>query len=244
LERKVIDTYQGVWLGLWSKHDEAINGLRATLGLSVSFVSQMTLRERILLSDYLSFVSRPYFWVAAPLFNHYLRPFLDGLVRSLVVKTAQGNNRPSAEVVAVSPLPIPDIKTAKHPSLPEWLDEHLVNEANKHARDIAPMLRELLSEPTFVGGLERFGSSLAGEELVHTSYFDHGSVLDLLGAHVAWAEGDKESLQEFEEMQPVLWNWFRQFKSCVGSQVVGSEEHEPVIPAPALIRPRRRSTAA
>lgn len=50
--------------------------------------------------------SQPYLWLMTPTFNHLLRPWLDRFVRSFVVKTAQGNNRPAAEVVAVSPYPI------------------------------------------------------------------------------------------------------------------------------------------
>nr|MCU0873165.1 hypothetical protein [Pirellulaceae bacterium] len=135
--------------GLWSSNDEAINGLRATLDLSVSFVGQIAPRDRILLSDYLSLLSRPYSWMLAPVFNHFLRPLLDRAVRSLVVKTAQGNNRPAAEVIAVSPFPLPDSGTDAHPALPAELNSRLVDRANQHARDIAPKLRDLLAEPSW-----------------------------------------------------------------------------------------------
>ena len=92
-------------------------GCAATLDLSVSFVAQVAPRERILVSDYLSLPSRPYYWVLTPAFNYVLRPLLDGAVRSLVVKTAQGNNRPAAEVFAVSPFPVPERRADAHPPL-------------------------------------------------------------------------------------------------------------------------------
>ena len=66
LERKVTDQFGGRWLGLWSPDDEAINGLRATLELSVSFVSPITTRERVFFSDNASLLSRPYLWILAP----------------------------------------------------------------------------------------------------------------------------------------------------------------------------------
>ena len=94
------------WLGIWSRDDEAINGLRATLSLTVSFVSKMAPRERLLLSDNLSLLSRPYYWVLGPIFNRFLRPVLDDIVRSFVVKSAQGNNRQGAEVTEVSFTPV------------------------------------------------------------------------------------------------------------------------------------------
>ena len=215
LERTAMETYRGRWLGLWSSNDEAINGLRATLDLSVSFVGQITPRERILLSDYLSLLSRPYYWMLAPVFNHFLRPLLDRVVRSLVVKTAQGNNRPAAEVIAVSPFPVPDSGTDAHPALPAELNARLVDRANQHARDIAPKLRDLLAEPSFVAGLERFGHALSGQELIHTSYFDHPPILDLLALHVAWARRDYPALQHASRLQEDLWNWFCEFKRSV-----------------------------
>ena len=52
-----MSNYASKWLGLWSRDDEAINGLRATLNLSVSFVSKMAPRERVLVSDNLSLLA-------------------------------------------------------------------------------------------------------------------------------------------------------------------------------------------
>ena len=240
LERTAMETYRGRWLGLWSSNDEAINGLRATLDLSVSFVAQVAPRDRILLSDYLSLLSRPYSWMLAPVFNHFLRPLLDRVVRSLVVKTAQGNNRPSAEVIAVSPFPVPDPAADAHPALPPELNARLVDRANEHARDIAPKLRDLLAEPSFVAGLERFGSALSGQELIHTSYFDHPPVLELLALNVAWGRRDDSALRRTSRIQPDLWSWFCEFKRSVLEETNLQSPGRRML-RPALIRPRRRT---
>ena len=240
LERTAMETYRGRWLGLWSSNDEAINGLRATLDLSVSFVGQIAPRDRILLSDYLSLLSRPYSWMLAPVFNHFLRPLLDRVVRSLVVKTAQGNNRPSAEVIAVSPFPVPELGADAHPALPAALNARLVDRANQHARDIAPKLRDLLAEPSFVAGLERFGHALSGRELIHTSYFDHPPILDLLSLHVAWARQDHSSLRRASQIEEDLWNWFCEFKRSVQEEAALPSTLRRMLRAP-LIRPRRRT---
>lgn len=239
LESTAMTVFRGRWLGLWSTNDEAINGLRATLDLSVSFVAQITPRERILLSDYLSLLSRPYGWLLAPAFNSYLRPLLDGVVRSLVVKTAQGNNRPAAEVIAVSSYPAEDSQIDVHPPLPDELNARLVDRANQHARDIAPKLRDLLAEPSFIAGLERFGQALSGRELIHTSYFDHPPILDLLALHVAWARQDSRFLQQASRTQEDLWAWFCEFKRSVQETVRFDASTQPV-QRPHLSRPRRR----
>jgi hypothetical protein len=240
LERAAMEAYRGRWLGLWSPNDEAINGLRATLDLSVSFVSQVAPRERILFSDYLSLVSRPYFWILAPVFNRWLRPYLDRMVRSMVVKTAQGNNRPAAWVVAVSPYPVADSDAAAHPALPAELNKSLVDRANHYARDIAPKLRDLLAEPSFVAGLERFGKDLNGQELIHTSYFDHAPVLDLLALHIGWGQRKSAAQRHAAGIDDSLWNWFCQFKRSVHESTDLDPPQHPSPHSP-LMRPRRRS---
>ncbi len=243
LERAAMETYRGRWMGLWSPSDEAINGLRATLDLSVSFVGQIVPRERILFSDHLALLSRPYYWILAPVYNSLFRPQLDRLVRSIVVKSAQGNNRPAAEVIAVSPFPVSDSPTDAHPALPDELNTCLVQQANQSARDIAPKLRDLLAEPSFVAGLERFGHALSGRELIHTSYFDHPAILDLLALHVAWGCRENNPSEKTARIDEPLWNWFCRFKHSV-NETSNLDPAAPWSPRPRLIRPRRRSRAA
>ena len=230
-------TYGARWLGLWSPSDEAINGLRATLDLSVSFVARMTPREMVWFSDKLSLVSRPYRWVFSPVFNAFLRPYLDGVVRSFVVKTAQGNNRPAAVVVEVSVAPVSADSPDQFPPIPEWVDAKVVAQANANASGIAPKLRTLLAQPSFFCGLEEFGESISGRELVHTSYFDHMEILDLLTLHVAWAVGDEESFRRLAPPQRPLAAWLRRFKQQLDG---ASGLPHATDPGTADRRPRRR----
>ncbi len=217
LERNAMNAYGAKWLGLWSPEDEAVNGLRATLDLSVSFVSRMAPNEVVLFSDKISLMSRPYYWVLSPVFNTCVRPILDGAVRSLVVKSAQGNNRPAAEVVAVSVAPVLQEAQDSLPPIPDWLNAKIVTEANVNASGIAAELRKLLAQPSFVGGLEGFGDAISGRELVHTSYFDHMEILDLLTMHVASAAGDEEFFRRLSPSQKPLITWLRQFKQRLGA---------------------------
>jgi hypothetical protein len=121
--------------------------------------------------------------------------------------------------------------------LPSRVNERLLEEANRRARDIAPKLRDLLAEPSFVAGLERFGSAISGEEMIHTSYFDHPAILDLLALHVAWGQQDRQLARHATGMQGELRNWFCSFKRSVQEDVVLPQ---PPAPSP-LIRTRRRS---
>jgi hypothetical protein len=237
LERSAMNAYGAKWLGLWSTEDEAINGLRATLDLSVSFVARMAPREMVLSSDKLSLLSRPYLWVFSPVFNAVVRPFLDGVVRSFVVKTAQGNNRPAAEVVAVSVAPVLQETQDGIPPIPDWLNTKIVAEANANASGIAAELRKLLAQPSFVGGLEGFGNAISGRELVHTSYFDHPEILDLLTMHMAWAASDNEFFDRLSPPQRSLATWLRQFKQRLGG---ASNLPLPTEPGTTDHRPRRR----
>ena len=51
LDKRAFKRFQSRWLGLWSEQDEAINGLRATLSVTASFVGEMMPRNRVFVSD-------------------------------------------------------------------------------------------------------------------------------------------------------------------------------------------------
>lgn len=243
LEQKVFSTYGKTWLGLWSRDDEAINGLRATLDLAVTFVARMMTREPVLLSDYLALLSRPYYWLLTPLFNGGLRPLLNGMVRSFVVKTAQGNNRPSAVVVRVAPAPLASARDDLFPPLPSELNTSLVARANQHARNLGAEIRRLLAAPSFIMGLEQFGDRLSGRELVHTSYFDHPEIIDLLAIHICWAAGAVHWTSTAQHQHRGNIDWLRQAKLQLGVEMPplalsASGESNPGLPP--LSKPRRR----
>jgi hypothetical protein len=234
LRNLTMSRYVSSWLGIWSRDDEAINGLRSTLSLSVSFVARMAPRERVLLSDHLSLLSRPYHWVLSPIFNYFLRPLLDGLVRSFVVKTAQGNNRPATEVVDVSPTPIATEPSVAWSPIPAWLDDKIVEQANSYASDVAPKLRRLIAAPSFTAGLETFGNAVSGHEMVHTSYFDHAEILDLLAMHIGRARADAFWKNYGVQHNADLIRWLKSFHN-------GSSSAKQCISGTAsFIRPRRR----
>ena len=241
LIRRARENYGTRWLGLWSVEDEAVNGLRATLDLSLKVVSRMTPRDRVLFSDGLSLLSAPYYWVVTPIFNAAVRPILDRLIRSFLVKSAQGNNRPAAEVVQVTPTPWDADLDQGAPSLPKWLDAESSAPANDSARNIAPKLRQLLALPSFVSGLESLGTTISGRELVHTSYFDHPEILDLIAMHITWACGEP-NWAAGSRAAVELVSWFQEAKRYTGTELslVGSE-HAPKHRALELLSGLRQS---
>jgi hypothetical protein len=63
-----------------------------------------------------------------------------------------------------------------------------------------------------MSGLEAFGDTIKGEELVHTSYFDHPEILDLLALHMAWTGDGSDWLQISRSKNKALVHWFTQAK--------------------------------
>ena len=245
LEHNCSNRFRDRWMGIWSPDDEAINSLKATLSLSISFVAKMAPRERVLFSDSLALVSRPYYWILAPIFNRYIRPALDGVIRTYIAKTAQGNNRPAAEVIGVSPIPAAiQSQCADYPALPSWLNDQIVESSNHYMVDLAPKLRRLLSSTCILSGLDAFGHEISGRELVHTSYFDHPEVQSLLAMHIAWSINDVPQLLRVSRGDQRLMDWYQEFREVAGRPIVSSilkaAEQQNNIP---LLQPRRRKAA-
>jgi hypothetical protein len=215
LEQRAFTTFRERWLGLWTEDDEAINGLRATMELSVSFIGDLAVREHIFVSDLISLPSRPLYRIIAPIFNRLIRPLLDSKIREIVIKTAQGNDRPAAHVVAVSPHPILQTPESEVPPLPDHLQTSIRQHADHHANELGPKLRVLLSQPSMTAGLEGFSKTLSGRELVHTSYFDHQEVIDLLALNICWSRAGNQPRRASTSLEVV--HWFHDFKRLQGA---------------------------
>jgi hypothetical protein len=217
LEQRAFANYRARWLGIWTQDDEAINGLRATMQLSVSFIGNLVIRERVFFSDLIALPSRPLYRLFAPLYNRMIRPVLDSKIREIVIKTAQGNDRPGARVVAVSPHPIMPPPAALVPPLPDSLRESIRQRADDHANDLGPKIRQLLSQPSLTAGMERFSKDLSGSELVHTSYFDHPDVIELLALNIGWTRARTKPRPSSVSSETV--RWFNEFKRLQGVDV-------------------------
>ncbi len=185
------------WLGIWSKEDEAINGLRGSLRLSGQVMPRLAVPDhRVFISDrVVQFNRRIVRWIIAPLYNRLVAPSGDEFLWVRLSKTAQGHDRPGCTLshVTEGPIYLPDFR---YPAIPEDLDRSLIDGANakldKRAGAILTQARSALSQyawgssamPALVG---EQASVMHGDELVHTSYFTHPEVLDLLSLHIEQA---------------------------------------------------------
>jgi hypothetical protein len=150
------------------------------------------------------------------MYNRLVRPVLDSKIRDIVIKTAQGNDRPAAHVVAVSPHPVLPPPAESAPPLPESLSLTIRKQADQHANELGPKLRVLLAQPSLTAGLEGFSQALSGRELVHTSYFDHPDVLDLLALNVSSSR--ERVLPRRSSTSAEIVHWFSDFKQRQGLQ--------------------------
>ncbi len=211
MRQRAFEEYGPRWLGIWSPDDEAINGLRATLNMSISFVSKMFPREVVYLSDTFALLSRPYYWLLAPLYNRFVHPAVDGKVRSIVIRAAQGNDRPTATLTDVTPFPVAENEISP-PPLPALLNVRLLSFANRHAHELVPKLRGLIAQSSFTSGFEVFGGQLSGKELVHTAYFEQEEILKLIAANMIWDTSSATHPEALKSMPPWLRKWFIAFK--------------------------------
>lgn len=182
------------WLGIWSRHDEAINGLRASLKLNGQIaprieVSGVTVFDFDRRMRTYRFLAR---WFIAPVFNLLVSRPSDSIIWRSVSRGMQGNDRPGCLVSDVSTGPIVP-RHIEWEQLPAAYDERLVNQSNDHliarSRTLLPQLREVLSQlawtrPEQLSLLLKNETTFEGNELVHTSYFHEPAILDLIGCHI------------------------------------------------------------
>ncbi len=232
LRRRAFEIYSTRWLGLWSPDDEAINGLRATLDISVSFLSKMVPQDVVYFSDLSAIFWRPYYWVFAPLYNRFVYPAVDGQVRNIVLRAAQGSDRPMAKLIDVSPCPVADAAFTP-PPLPALLNVKLLAMANRHAHDLVPKLRNLIAQTSFTSGLEAFGGQLSGKELVHTAYFEQEEILKLIAANIVW-QPDQSAL--LAPMPSWLRKWFLSYKNGLSKCDEGATATTKALPSETLSR--------
>jgi hypothetical protein len=182
------------WLGIWSRHDEAINGLRASLRLGGNIAPRIEI-SGVTVFDYdrrmrtYRFLAR---WFIAPVFNLLISRPSDSIIWRSVSRGMQGNDRPGCLVSDVSPGPIVP-RRIEWEQLPESYDERLVSQSNEHliarSKTLLPQLREVLSQlawtrPEQLSLLLSNETTFEGNELVHTSYFHEPAILDLIVGHI------------------------------------------------------------
>ena len=164
-------------------------------------------RERVFISDTTSILSRPLFWLVSPLYNRVVQPNLDRYVRNLVIRSAQGNDRPTATLVEVTPTPLREV-CHDFAELPAALNQHLVEFADRHTNDLAPKMRRWLGHASFASGIESFASEISGQELIHTSYFEHDEIAALICCNISLGTPQLRLPEGEIQLSSDLLSWF------------------------------------
>lgn len=183
------------WLGLWSSQDEAISGLRATTRLDqTQIIPRLRIpAKKVFESDRIIRFWRPFVrLLIAPVYNRLFGPCADSFVLTRLTRAAQGNNRIGCAIVDVTETPVA-LGGFRQLHLPAEIDEFLIRRANaaigRRSEDLLARARIGLSQFAWGSGslttmAHDVHSQLAGEELVHTSYFQSDQIRDLLCAHI------------------------------------------------------------
>jgi hypothetical protein len=180
---------------IWARSDEAINGLRATLGAEGRLAPRVFLGRPGLPGSPivalgvigLGATFLPILMAYAVLglaYNCVVAPLLDQFFLALAARRAQGNDVLGLRVVDVSEGPVPGGPTA--PPLPRDIERALVLKANERAAKTLPRLRKGVGLAAVQGVRPDLvvawtGRKLSWGELVHTSYFETPAVQDFIG---------------------------------------------------------------
>ncbi|MDF1755321.1 MAG: hypothetical protein P1U89_21205 [Verrucomicrobiales bacterium] len=205
-QNQAILDFGGIWLGIWSREDEAINGLRnSTKIANQRILPSLTIpRDVVFVSDRWFFAARFFMRLFARTFYDPMIKFGDRLLLDRIAKGAQGLNRFGARVIAVSESPVL-IDGYRPPPLPAEIDEILIDTANcalgKNLSNLSSVLRSELSKisngtSNLTESRDTVLKELKGGELVHNSYFDNEYVRNAMVQHISSSSLDGIQVQE------------------------------------------------
>ncbi|NQV24624.1 MAG: hypothetical protein HQ518_09675 [Rhodopirellula sp.] len=182
------------WLGIWSVHDEAINGLKASLTLGGHIAPRIEVSGGTVFDFDRRMRTYRFFarWFIAPVFNLLVALPSDKIIWRGISRGMQGNDRPGCTVQDITHGPIVS-DNVEWEQLPEAYDKRLVDQSNGHLIDrsktLLPQMREVLSQlawtrPEQLSLLLSKETTFEGNELVHTSYFNEPAILELIACHI------------------------------------------------------------
>lgn len=179
-ERQAAEWYRSCWLGLWHNRDEPLAGLRASLVSVIEVVPRLGATSA---SSIKRILCAPYDWAIAPV--------ADQFVWAATTARAQG-----ADVIGiwmVGAHHAPGALRPGWPALPSPLAEAMVSTANAHAAASAAGMREKFATLADAKDgndlLRRLVATLSWQDLIHTSYFDHSEIVELIAGHIRESSG-------------------------------------------------------
>lgn len=184
------DWYRGRWLGLWHPLDEPINSLALTLNPAPEIAPRR--RESRL------FRALPFL---GAIWDKVLMRAADQFAWRQVTDRAQGADLANQSVLDEGRAP-PPLVPGFDPLSQDLADE-LEASANEKSAEAVKKFRMQLEnayrERSTETIVDRMGTALTFQELIHTSYFDHPKIAELIAAHITTPVGQPRS--------PLLPEW-------------------------------------
>jgi tetratricopeptide (TPR) repeat protein len=188
-EHRAMAIYGPRWLGLWSEDDEAINGLKNSVGFDARFSPQLV-RPREAAGLMLRLLWFP-ICVVGWCYDAFVSRPIDMFVSDRIARRLQGNNLAARVLTAVTPAPIFDCHCDP---LSGEMGRALTEQADAHAATTLRKIRQAFGvtagtgedTPVVMGNIAR---QLTFQELVHTSYFDFPEIRALLAEHIIHHRG-------------------------------------------------------
>ena len=165
-------------LAIWSREDEAINGLVSTLHRASALAPR--LGELRPTSSRFAILVAPARWI----YNRVLAPASDEFVWNRVVRRLHGNHKFAASLISVSPGLLPSLGRTP-PPLSRHAEASLSAVADEHAASLVVSARRALGMAATAyrsteGVVPILANEIAFEGLVHSTYFAVESVRDLV----------------------------------------------------------------
>jgi hypothetical protein len=208
------------WLGLHSPDDEAIFGLRSSVGLELKLMPERSVAHQVFYSDRVFRWLRPLKGMIYPIYNRLIPPLADSFISVQLGKSAQGNDRPGVVVQEISTCPFPD--TQFEFPLPNQISTDITDHANKEAASLIPELRRLIGAMSTSGLqiIERETSNIdISVGLVHNSYFINEDVLNLIVWQIV--ENSQTVNQSTNVMSGTAYSgWAQEFRDNLRQQLV------------------------
>ena len=190
-EERAFKKYGERWLGVFSRDDEAINGLKRALVLTGTVMPRLAVGTDDIegKSDFSDFAGELLRKLIRPIYNRWVCKLGDAFILSQLRNRILGWNSLGIAVSQVRTSPSPQTVPDNYPELPRLISDEIRESADRKMASAAPRLREELGiteilDPSFTAFFAGFGRRLTWGELVHTSYFNNSRVITIIVLHL------------------------------------------------------------
>ena len=176
-EKTAAQWYKPIWLSLWHPLDEPINGLSGTLG------GAPMIAPRIRVDGFVHSIVP----LLGPLVNRIFARAADEFAWLQIVRRAQGADLPGHDLIRVGREPVALVPG--YAAINASIALKIEQAADLKAADSVGRLRALMETAYDTQSaallLSRVATVVSFQELIHTSYFDHPEVAEIVATHIS-----------------------------------------------------------